>query len=399
MQRWKQNLYTVGIAQVMGAGTITFIASFIPLFVKELGVTDPKDIALWSGLLMGVSAFFAAIGGPVWGNLGDRKGRKRMVERVLYSNTIIALLLGFSTTVWHLLILRSVQGMLGGFMAASIALVTSLAPASEVGFALGFYQAAMTAGGALGPLLGGFLVDTLSFKSAFWIMGGFTLAAGLLVRYFVHEEFVPATGKSREQGFFASLKEILSSRSLLAMLVVNFLVQFSLMVIAPIAPLFIHSLSPETSYITTLTGLVLASGGLASAVSAIFAGRLSDRVGHKKLLILMTLGAAVVITVQMSVTSPWQFLALRIVAGACMGGMLPTSNALINSLIPENKRGTAFGVSTSFSLMGNVLGPIVGGLIGASALGYRGVFPVTGALLLVTAIWIRQVKISEPVSH
>ncbi|HWJ03795.1 MAG TPA: MFS transporter [Verrucomicrobiae bacterium] len=390
MERWKKNLYVVGFAQVLGFGTITFIMSFLPLYIKTLGVTDPKAVALWSGILMGTAALFASISGPIWGNVGDRKGRKIMVERVLFSNAIVSGLMGFSTSVWQLLVLRAVQGMLGGFMATSIALVTSIAPATEVGFALGFYQTAMTVGNAMGPLLGGFLTDTFSYTSAFLVMAALAFIAALLVRYLVYENFIPPKSKTSQQGFFSSLKQLLSDRSLLAMLLVNFLVQYSLMVISPIVPLFVHSLAPEVGYITTLTGLIIASGGLASAVSAIYSGRLSDRMGHKQVLIFMTLGAALSVGLQTAVTSPWQFLALRIVSGAFMGGMLPAANALIYSLIPGDQKGTAFGVSTSFSLLGNVLGPISGGFLAASPLGYRGVFVVTALLLLFTVLWIRK---------
>jgi MFS transporter, DHA1 family, multidrug resistance protein len=146
-----------------------------------------------------------------------------------------------------------------------------------------------------------------------------------------------------------------------------------------------------------LTGLVIASGGISSAISAIYSGRLSDRLGHKNVLVTMTLGATAATALQLLVTNPWEFLVLRVVAGAFMGGMLPTANALINDLIPGENKGTAFGVSTSFSLMGNVLGPITGGLLGASFIGYRGVFGITAALLLLTALWIKAVI--KPVQH
>jgi MFS transporter, DHA1 family, multidrug resistance protein len=397
LEAWKKNLYVVGTAQLMGFATINFIASFLPLYIKSLGVTDPSEVAIWSGILLGVSAFFAAVSGPIWGNIGDRTGRKLMVVRVLLSNTVISILLGFSSRVWHVLILRSIQGALGGFMAASLALITTITPAAEIGFALGLYQFAMTAGGALGPLLGGFLADTVGFQWTFIIMAGFTLVAALLVKAYVFEDFTPPQETSKQISFFTSLKELLKAQGLLAMLLVNFLVQFSLMVVAPIVPLFIHVLDPGNPYVTTLTGLVIASGGISSAISAIYSGRLSDRLGHKNVLVTMTLGATAATALQLLVTNPWEFLVLRVVAGAFMGGMLPTANALINDLIPGENKGTAFGVSTSFSLMGNVLGPITGGLLGASFIGYRGVFGITAALLLLTALWIKAVI--KPVQH
>lgn len=389
MERWKQNLYLVGIAQLMGFGSISFVMSFLPLYVKSLGISDPGAAAAWSGVLMGVSAFFASISAPIWGNIGDRVGRKPMVERVLFVNTILIVLLGLASNVWHVLILRSLQGALGGFSPAAIALVTSITPAAEVGFALGFYQFAMTVGLALGPLLGGYLADTVSFRTAFFVMAGLSLVAALLVRFSVFEKFTRPQGNKKGESFITSLKQLLSSRSLLILFSVNLLVQFSLIIVAPIVPLFIHSLDPASTRVTTMTGLILASGGVSSAISAVYLGRISDRVGPKRILVGCALGAAFVTLLQVAVVSPWQFLALRIVGGAFTGGMLPSSNTLINRLIPRERKGTAFGVAASFSMMGVVFGPITGGLLGASPVGYRGVFAITAVLLLLTAIWVK----------
>ena len=389
MERWKQNLYVVGIAQFMGFCSLAFVMSFLPLYIKTLGVTDPGSAAVWSGILMGTAAFFAAISGPVWGSIGDRRGRKAMVERVLLANTVLISFMAFASSPWHLLILRSFQGALGGFAAASIALVTSITPEGRIGFALGFYQFAMTAGVALGPLLGGYLADTLSFSAAFLVMAGLSLASVILVRFYVYEKFTPPKPNQKSQGFFETLKHLLSNRTLLAMLMVNFMVQYSLVIATPIIPLFIQSLDPGSSRITTMTGLIIAAGGTASALSAIFLGKLSDRIGHRKILIICALGAAAANLLQVPVSSTWQFLALRIIGGLFTGGMLPSSNALISNLIPSEHRGTAFGVATSFSLLGNVFGPISGGLLGASQLGYRGVFSITAGMLLLTTLWIK----------
>jgi len=53
-----------------------FFSPFLPLYVKELGVTDPAEIAVWSGVLMAVTPGLAGLLGPLWGRLADRVGRK-----------------------------------------------------------------------------------------------------------------------------------------------------------------------------------------------------------------------------------------------------------------------------------------------------------------------------------
>jgi DHA1 family multidrug resistance protein-like MFS transporter len=90
------------------------------------------------------------------------------------------------------------------------------------------------------------------------------------------------------------------------------------------------------------------------------------------------------------VRTPVQLITVRALTGIFLGGMLPTTNALINSIISPEKRGSVFGVTQSFTLMGNVLGPITGGFI-STFIGYRGIFIITGIMMAFAAIWIKTV--------
>ena len=54
---------------------------FLPLYFQALGVHDVGEIAMWSGLSLGVTPAFTAMLAPFWGRLADRYGRKIMVER------------------------------------------------------------------------------------------------------------------------------------------------------------------------------------------------------------------------------------------------------------------------------------------------------------------------------
>jgi len=386
MEPWKRNLIVMWFAQWSGMVTITFIMSFIPLYVGVLGVHNVRLAGIWAGILMGASALFASIFSPIWGNLADRYGRKIMVQRVLFSNTIVTLLMALTTNVWQFLGLRVIQGVLGGFSAAAVALVASLTPREKTGFALGIFQSAMVAGAASGPLLGGFLVDTAGPKPTFVFMGLASLLPALAVRFLVREDFTPAPAAAGMR-LLSSARQLLAIPGLLPIVVINFLIQFSLMIIGPVIPLFIKSLVRAPEHIAFTSGLVIAVGGIFSALSAIGTGRFGDRFGQRKLLVFMITGAGLTFAAQALVRSTPQFLALRAVNGVFTGGMLPTTLSLINSLVPPERRATAFGLTTSFSLLGNVFGPISGGVL-AAAVGLRGVFPITAILLLLAAVWV-----------
>ena len=64
------------------------------------------------------------------------------------------------------------------------------------------------------------------------------------------------------------------------------------MMITPIAPLFIASLMEDTTRVNTFTGLVIGVSSAATTVSAVYLGRLGDRIGQRKILIVCTFIAA-----------------------------------------------------------------------------------------------------------
>lgn len=60
---------------------MTVLTPFLPLYLVELGITDPAKLDLWSGAITSVNFLVAAAASPLWGALGDRLGRRAMVLR------------------------------------------------------------------------------------------------------------------------------------------------------------------------------------------------------------------------------------------------------------------------------------------------------------------------------
>ena len=88
---WRRNVYAVTAASFMGYTGFTIVMPFLPLFIGQLGVTDVGEIAMWTGLSLGVTPALTAVLAPAWGRLGDRYGRKVMVERWLISLVVLTL--------------------------------------------------------------------------------------------------------------------------------------------------------------------------------------------------------------------------------------------------------------------------------------------------------------------
>lgn len=388
MELWKRNLLVAWLAQFIGTLGFQFVLPFLPLYVQDLGITNLTEVELWTGVLALASGIPLALSAPIWGTLADRYGRKMMVERSMFAGAFILVAMGLVSDVNQLLILRVLQGMFTGTISASVAMVSTLVPTERMGFSLGLMQMAVFGGATLGPLVGGVMSDFLDFRTCFWATGVMLLVAGTLVVFLIDEGFKP----SKSQGKFSlgaiaqGYTSALSSRQLLPLIVVVFALQGSVQVAGPILPLFVQELG-EGEYVASMSGAIMAVAGIASAVSAMVAGRLSDRVGHRRVLILATLGAGLTCVPQVFVRDNTELLILRGLMGLFVGGMMPSANALIGVLTPIQRRGSVFGLSSSAGAWGLALGPMLGAVI-AAGLGLRSVFFSTAVILVGVSLWV-----------
>src|SRR5215467_15675420 len=157
LPQWRKNQIAVTISSAFLNFGYTLVMSFLPIYVRELGVESTGGIALWSGLILSASPLMAALLGPLWGRLGDRKGMKLVATRATAANAVLWFSMAFARNVWELFLLRIVLGILGGFPNVAVALVTQLAPKEEVPSVIGTLQSVQILSTAIGPLVGGIL--------------------------------------------------------------------------------------------------------------------------------------------------------------------------------------------------------------------------------------------------
>src|SRR5688500_9329753 len=142
MTSWRVNLVAVTAASFIGFTGFTLVMPFLPLYFQLLGVADVGEIALWSGLSLGVTPAMTALLAPFWGRLADRFGRKIMVERSLASFVVVMAGMAFVTEAWHVFALRAVQGLFAGYGALALTMATESAPRHRLAHAIGQVQTA-----------------------------------------------------------------------------------------------------------------------------------------------------------------------------------------------------------------------------------------------------------------
>ena len=372
---------------------ISMFLPFLPLYLRQLGVTEPGRLETMSGLIFAAPFFAATVATPVWGFFGDRYGRKLMVVRAALGLTVAAALMGLATTVTQLFFLRVGQGAISGFIAAAIALMASSAPRERMGYALGTLQTAIPSGTILGPLVGGYLADHIGARQVFFVTAALTLTAAIIVMVLVREEVRPRS----TEGFgsiWENYRLVFGTPQIRLLYLVLFGCQFALMALGPIMALFVESLGAHGRLLATTTGAIFAVTGLATVLTASRWGRRSDRRGYRPTLKIALIGSGLFALPQGLVQAPWQLFLARIPYGVFIGGVVPSVHAMISLRSPDDRRAGVLGITSTALMLGNLMGPLLGGVI-AGAYGLRSIFFVSTAVFLAITLFLLP-RIREP---
>src|SRR6185436_16888129 len=171
LEPWQRDQYLVVMTVALAQIGSDISQPFLPLYVRELGVTDLHEAAFWSGLVVGIAPLSSGLMGPLWGSMADRFGRKAMVLRALILISMMQFVMAFVPNVHWLLAARFVHGAFAGFTPMAMALAISMGPREKMANAIGLVQAAGFLPTAIGPTLGGALSDAFGIRVNFIVTG------------------------------------------------------------------------------------------------------------------------------------------------------------------------------------------------------------------------------------
>lgn len=367
------------------AGSITMVLPFLSLYIESLGDFSSTYVQNWSGLTFGVTFVAAFIFSPIWGKIGDRYGRKPILVFSAFGLGLCVFLMGFVTSVWQLFFLRLFMGVFTGFISMSQALISTQTPKHIAGRVLGTLQTGSVTGTLMGPLLGGIIADTIGYATSFkWLsiilfLSGFLVLFGIKETRIQAEEGQPTSYSSKEV-----LLHIIKHPMLLMVMLVSMFIQIAHFSIQPILSLYVNELhGPEN--IAFFSGIAFSAAGLGNLMMARRWGKIADRVGYIKILIMLLFLAAIFYLPGGFVANIWQLVILRFLLGITIGGIIPVRIAYIRQEAPLAMQGEVLGYNTSIRFFGNIIGPILGGTL-AGGFGYTAVFIVTSLLLLACGI-------------
>lgn len=387
METWKRTVYISLVCVFCTAFGVSQLAPILPLYFHDLGVQTPEAMSLWSGLATGATYIIVCLAAPFWGRVADKKGRKITLIRSSFGMALCNVLIAFQTTPEGVVLIRLVQGLVSGFYSASITLIASESPIERTGWALGLLASANLAGSLIGPLLGGYIADTVGIRNDFIIVGALMGLAGVLATIFIHENYVPQPNP--EKLSIRKLKEqIPEFNSIVALCVASFIYAICIMSLQPVISVYIKGIvSSDTENLAFIAGAVFSAMGIAQLMSSSPLGKLVDKIGPRKVLVVSLIYVGILNIPQAYVSDVYQLAIIRFLQGFGLGGMLPALNTYLSSKTPREFTGQVFSYNQSCLFFGYFLGS-VGGASLMAWLGFTTLFWVSGGLFIISALWI-----------
>ncbi|MCM3758642.1 MFS transporter [Sporosarcina aquimarina] len=377
----KRNFIIIWVSNFLVAGTMTMIMPFLSLYIETFGDYSDAYVQKWSGLVFGATFISALIMSPIWGRIADKYGFKPILIINGFGIAISVFLMGFIHSVEAFFILRLLNGVVTGFIPTSLAFISANTKREEAGKRLGTLQMGSVTGTLFGPVLGGLLADAFGFKYTFVITSISVIIAALIIIFGIKEQRKVKSGRGNVYSRKMILSSLLHHRLMLNVMVVTALIQIGNFSIQPLLSLYVSHLT-DTNDVAFLAGITFSAAGVGNLLFARKWGKLGDDIGYEKVLGFLLLLSFIFIIPQAFVGSLWQLVIWRLLFGISMGGMIPITTALVRREAPLDIQGEVMGYNTSFRFLGNIIGPMIGGII-SGFLGISSVFIITGLLFLL----------------
>jgi MFS family permease len=350
-------------SMVEGLG-VSQIFAFAPLYLREMGVAEPdrlRFVGIFSALIFVVGAPLV----PLWGVWADKYSRKAVIVRSALVEAVVFAGVALSREPWQLAASMLLVGFQLGNTGVMLAAIGDVTPRHRLGTVIALFGASGAVGMAVGPVLGGLIVDglRLPLTAVFWVSAGLSVGTALLVGFGSREirpSVIPA-GRVVDLAFGA-VRGVLGDpavRRIFAIFGVAFLAAQMSRPYIPVVVEVVNGRAGLASAIALVAGTAALIGALVSPIG----GWLGDRIGFRPVLVVALLGGAAA-ALLMPVVGSVPILALLAVAGAaCSAAIGAMVFGLLATEVPPERRSATLNLVYLPLYAAGIVGPILGAVV------------------------------------
>ena len=333
---------------------IGLVIPVLPTIMNELNITGSVV-----GYMVAAFAITQLIVSPIAGRLVDRIGRKIMIVVGLIIFGLSELLFGMGRTIEILFVSRMLGGISAAFiMPAVTAFIADITTMAQRPKALGYMSAAISTGFIIGPGIGGFLAE-FGTRIPFYAAGILGFLAALLSFLLLKEPTRAVDETENAPSILSSTKRIFSPLYFIAFVLI-FVLSFGLAAFESLFSLFVdHKFAFTPSDIAII---ITGSGIIGALAQLLLFDWLTKKMGEINV-IRYSLILSAVLTFAMTVVS--HYFAILFVTFFIFVGFDLIRPAVTSYLskIAGNEQGFVGGMNSMFTSLGNIFGPIIGGML------------------------------------
>ena len=379
-QPWPLVLAVFAAATMVETAGVGQLLAFVPLYLTHLGL--PSDqVPAWTGLLFSLNFLAGLPLVPFWGIWADRYGRRLIIARSAFVEVAVFGLAALAHQPWHLAVAVLLIGLQLGNTGIMLAALRSVTPARRVGLATSLLGAMAPVGLAVGPTLGGWLIDGAGWSVAglLALESGLSLAMGLLILFALREPRParPATADSAGRAAWSVLRTVAAVPITRWLFLTFLLYLFGRQMVGPYLPLMVQHLHPGGAGLATAIGTVVGTAGLVGALLSPVAGALGDRLGYRRVMAGATVGAALAVAAMPFAGSTALLAALNGALSACGAPLMAMFYTQLATVVPEEQRAATLNLALVPLYLAGILGPAL-----AAALSF---FSLEGVVLTAAA--------------
>jgi MFS family permease len=373
-------------SMIEGLG-VSPVFAFLAPELRIVGVPE-VDRAPFVGLF---SALIFIVGMPLvplWGVWADLYSRKAVIVRSCLVEAVVFACVALSREPWQLALSLLLIGFQLGNTGIMLAAIRDVVPRRRIGTVMAIFGASGPIGFAVGPALGGFLVDGLgwSLPSMYWVSATLSVATAALV-WFGAAEVRPAvvrTGRVLALAYGA-LRGVLGDPAVRRIFAVYGVAFLANQMSRPYQALIVEGVVGAGPGLASSIGFVAGTAALAGALIAPLGGPIGDRIGFRPvLLVSLVVGGLALLSVPLvSAIPPLALAALLFSAANGLVGAMVVS--LLATEVPEDRRSQTLNLVYLPLYGAGVLGPLLGSAVSAVA-GPTGPYWIGAAVFLVGAV-------------
>jgi MFS family permease len=384
---WRRVFLVYWITSLVEGIGVSQVFAFLPAYLRLVGFPD-ADRAAFVGLF---SALIFVVGMPLvplWGVWADKYSRKAVVARSAIVEAVVFACVALSREPWQLAVSLLLIGFQLGNTGVMLAAIRDVVPRRRIGTLIALFGVAGPIGFAVGPFLGGILIDGLGWTlpGVFWVSSALSIGTAALV-WFGAAEVRPAvvpTGRVLSLAYGAVRGVLLDAvvRRIFLIYGVAFLAsQMS----RPYQPLIVEEIVGSGPGLAASIAVVVGLGGLVGAVISPIGGWISDHVGFRPVLITaLVVGGIALVAVPIVRTLPpltvsvMTFTAANALVGAMVFSLLATE-------VPAERRSQTLNLVYLPLYAAGIIGPVLGGTL-AGVYGTSAPFYAAALVFLIGAV-------------